>query len=68
MATPATFPVPMRDARPMAKAWNDEMPWSLSREDSAAEIIFGKCRICTAHVRTVNHRPAPTSRKMRRLP
>ena len=54
MATPTMLPVPTRLARPMVKAWKEEIPPSaLPRDPKTVRIISGKSLNCTARLRMV---------------
>ena len=63
IATPAMFPVPTREASPIAKAWKGEMPPASAWRDPATVLtILPTSRTCIARVRTVNQMPTPASR------
>ena len=66
IATPATLPVPTRDAAEMVNARNAEIPFlPVSISDGFSVIvrsISGNIRICTTSVVTEKYRPANTSR------
>ena len=68
MATPTILPVPTREARPMVKAWKEEMPPSPSREPAIARSIWPNRRTWTPRVRTVNQMPAAMSSQARNPP
>ncbi|MNT99196.1 hypothetical protein D3C72_2419870 [compost metagenome] len=65
VATPATLPVPTRLARPVAKAWNEEMsllPATWLRPPSISFTPRGSRRICMKPMRRVKNRPMPSNR------
>ena len=65
MATPATLPVPTREAAEMVKARKADTPSAFSSSDCFARterIISGSIRNWTPRVRTVKRTPAITRR------
>ena len=68
VATPARLPVPTRLAMEMAKAWKEEMCFtlpSLAVESPSRRIISPIMRNWTKRVFSVNHKAQPSRRAMR---
>ena len=61
------LPVPTRDARPMVKAWKEEMPSPPAREPAIARSICPNRRNWRPRVRTVNQIPTAMSSQVLHL-